>query len=88
MLNYILILGHFGTPAMGLGSAAIASISAFGFGPLVCFLFGQRFTRQQGFLRGLTPRANVVQLVKLSLPSSMQQQLPSAGFPATFFIIG
>ena len=88
VLNYILIFGNFGAPAMGVEGAAIASATAMGCGSLVYCLFGLRYARDLGFLAALPPRADVKRLVQLSLPSGLQQQFFAAGFLATFWIIG
>lgn len=87
-LNYVFIFGHFGAPAMGVQGAALASVLALCFGSAVYFLFGWRYAREYGFLQGLPPRDDVVRLIKLSLPSGVQQMFFAAGFLAMFWIIG
>lgn len=87
-LNYVLIFGHFGAPALGVQGAALASVTALGFGTTLYLLFGLRYARGFGFLRGLPTRADVSRLVRLSLPAGLQQTFFAAGFLTTFWIIG
>ncbi|MCB1746328.1 MAG: MATE family efflux transporter [Gammaproteobacteria bacterium] len=88
VLDYALIFGHFGAPALGVQGAAVASVTAFGFGTTLYCLLGLRYAREYGFLRGLPGRADVARLVRLSLPSGIQQMFFAAGFLTTFWIIG
>ncbi len=87
-LNYVLIFGHFGAPALGIQGAAIASVIALGFGSTTYFVFGLRYAREHGFLKRLPDRPDVVRLIQISLPSGIQQMFFAAGFLATFWIIG
>jgi len=88
LLNYVLIFGHFGAPALGVQGAAIASVIALGFGSSLYFLFGWRYAREFGFLRRLPPRADVKRLIQVSLPSGIQQMFFAAGWLTMFWIIG
>lgn len=51
-------------------------------------ILGLRFARAGGFLRGLPARPVFRSLVRLSLPSGIQQLAFAAGFVATYWIVG
>jgi multidrug resistance protein, MATE family len=88
VLNYVLIFGHFGAPALGVRGAAYASAIALGFGTTIYFWLGMRWARDYGFLKNLPCRDDIKRLVQLSLPSGVQQMFFSAGFLALFWIVG
>lgn len=87
-LNYLLIFGHWGFPALGVQGAGLASALATGLGTLMCFALGLRHASRYGFLRGLPQKKEVWALVHLSLPTSGQQFFFAAGFTALYWIIG
>ena len=87
-LNYVLIFGHFGAPALGVRGAAYSSVIALGFGTTIYFWLGMRWARDYGFLQKLPCRDDIKRLVQLSLPSGVQQMFFSAGFLALFWIVG
>ncbi len=88
VLNYILIFGKFGAPALGATGAGIASALSTIIGSSIYILLGFRFARENGFLHGLPSREQVVSLVRLSLPNGIQQLFFAAGLTALFWIIG
>ena len=88
VLNYVLIFGHFGAPAMGVAGAGLASAMSLAVGTATYFYLGFRHARGDGFLRGLATRDEVRSLVKVSLPAGTQQLFFAAGFVALFWIIG
>lgn len=88
LLNYVLIFGHFGAPSLGVKGAAIASVTALAVGSTTYFVLGLRHARAFGFLQRLPSRADVLRLIQVSLPSSIQQIFFAAGYLATFWIIG
>lgn len=88
VLNYILIFGHFGAPALGVTGAGIASAVSLAIGTGVYFFLGFRHIRKDGFLHTLATREETRSLIKVSLPAGIQQLFFAAGFVALFWIIG
>jgi len=88
VLNYVLIFGKFGAPALGVTGAGIASAVSVAFGTLTYLYLGLRHIARDGFLRRLASRAEAVSLIKISLPSGLQQLFFAAGMVATMWIIG
>ncbi len=87
-LNWVLIFGNLGVPAMGVQGAGLASVCALCFGSSLYFLCGMRFARDFGFLKRLPAREDIKCLVKISLPSGVHQIFFSAGWLGLFWIIG
>lgn len=87
-LNYVLIFGHFGAPALGVTGAGLASAISMGVGTIIYFYLGFTRARKDGFLRGLATRQETGSLLKISVPSGVQQLFFAAGFVALFWIIG
>ena len=87
-LNYVLIFGKLGAPALGVTGAGLASALSTVIGSLIYFALGFKYARRNGFLRGLPRRHEVATLVRLSLPTGVQQLFFSAGFVVTYWIIG
>ena len=88
VLNYVLIFGHFGFPALGVAGAGIASALSMAIGTITYFVLGFRYARQDGFARGLSTKREFASLLKISLPSGFQQLFFAAGMVAMFTIIG
>ncbi|RMG14913.1 MAG: MATE family efflux transporter [Deltaproteobacteria bacterium] len=87
-LNWVLIFGHLGAPALGTQGAGVASAAAVYFGTLYYLYLGTRHARANGFLRCWPSRDRLWALLKLSLPSSLQQTFFAGGFTVLFWIIG
>jgi len=88
VLNYALIFGHFGAPALGVTGAGMASAISMGVGTMIYFFLGMRHVRKDGFLRHLANRNELSSLIKISIPAGIQQLFFAMGLVAMFWIIG
>jgi MATE family multidrug resistance protein len=87
-LNWVLIFGHLGAPALGVTGAGYASALSLAFGTLVYTVIGLTHGGTKGFARGLADRGEMRSLIRISIPSSLQQMFFAAGLVAMFWIIG
>ena len=87
-LNYVLIFGHFGAPALGVAGAGMASAISMAVGTVIYFYLGITHSRKDGFLEGIATRQEAGSLIRISIPSGLQQLFFAAGFVAIFWIIG
>lgn len=88
LLDYLLIFGKLGFPALGVRGAGLASVISAACGTLAYCAFGWRFARGAGFFAGLPDRRQLLGLLRLALPTCLQQLLYSAGFVVLFWIVG
>lgn len=88
VLNWVLIFGNLGAPALGVTGAGLASACSMAFGSLVYVVLGFRYAGRHGFARGLADRGEVRALIQISIPSSLQQMFFAAGLVAMFWIVG
>ena len=87
-LNYVLIFGKLGAPMLGVKGAGLASALSTVIGASMYMVLGMRHARAGGFLKKLPGPAVLRSLVRLSLPSGIQQLAFAAGFVATYWIVG
>jgi MATE family multidrug resistance protein len=83
-LNWILIFGNWGAPALGALGAGIASAAAQFVGTASYFVLARRHARDHGFMTGLPGRTGLAELLRIAAPAGFQQVLFFAGF-AVFF---
>ncbi len=88
VLNYVLIFGNFGAPALGVTGAGMASAISMGIGTMIYIYLGLKHVRKDGFLRCMATRAETASLIRVSIPSGLQQLFFAAGLVAMFWIIG
>lgn len=87
-LNYVLIFGNWGFPEMGTEGAGLGTtISMFG-GTLMYLWLTMKHTKHFGFGAHLPSMQTIKQLIKISLPASMQQLFFAVGFTLLFWIVG
>jgi putative MATE family efflux protein len=87
-LNWVLIFGNLGLPALGSTGAGVSSAIATVVGTLMYIVQGIKIARPNGFLAGVPDRQTVVTMLRLSIPAGIQQFFFAAGMTAFFWIIG
>jgi putative MATE family efflux protein len=87
-LNWVLIFGNLGAPALGVYGAGLATTIAVYSGTIIYFIFALRHARDMGFMHRLPSRQTLWQQLRLSLPASMQQVFFSAGLVTLVWIVG
>jgi putative MATE family efflux protein len=88
ILNYALIFGKLGAPELGVTGAGMASAISMAIGTVIYVYLGFRHVRKDGFLRHLGTRAEAASLIRISLPSGLQQLFFAAGLVTMLWIIG
>ncbi len=86
-LSYVLIFGIGGAPALGALGAGIGTAASTWIGTGIYVLLGLRHARDGGFLRVRPSLESTRSLVRLAVPSSVQQLLFAMGFNVLFAII-
>jgi Na+-driven multidrug efflux pump len=87
-ISYVLIFGALGAPALGTMGAGVGTTISVGLGTAYYVLLARTHARDAGFLAGLPDRTVLAGVLRLSVPTGLQQLTFSAGFTALFWIIG
>ena len=86
-LNWVLIFGNLGAPALGVTGAGLATTISLYIGTALYFFFAYRRARDKGFLHRIPSRSILWQQFRLSLPASLQQVFFSAGLVVLMWIV-
>ena len=70
-LNWVLIFGHLGLPALGVAGAGIGSAIATFIGSGLYLIQGWRMARANGFLQRLPSRGTMLTMLRLSVPTGI-----------------
>ncbi|WP_251359127.1 MATE family efflux transporter [Kangiella sp. TOML190] len=87
-LNYCLIFGNFGFPELGTLGAGIGTSVSLTLGTFYYHYLAKKHTSDYGYLKHLARWATLKDIIRISIPSSIQQFFFAAGFTALFWIIG
>jgi len=87
-LNWVLIFGELGAPALGVTGAGLASALSLAVGSCIYVVLGFYYAGRNGFARGLADGREFRSLIRISVPSSLQQMFFAAGLVAMFWIVG
>jgi len=87
-LNYVLIFGHWGFPELGAKGAGLGTTISLFAGTFMYLYLTIKHTKRFGFGLHLPQMNTIRQLVKISVPASLQQLFFSIGFTLLFWIVG
>ncbi len=87
-VSYVLIFGKFGLPALGAEGAGFGTSIALGLGTLIFTGHAMKLAKPHGFLTRIPRRETMMTMLRLAIPSAMQQFLFAAGMTVFFWIIG
>nr|VFK20696.1 MAG: multidrug resistance protein, MATE family [Candidatus Kentron sp. LFY] len=92
ILNYVLIFGNFGFPAMGMAGAGLASVIVYASGHTVRFIlldFHRFFKSRTAFRRAWQPKWPILgQFLRLGWPKSLEFLMVSGLFSVTSLLVG
>lgn len=86
--SYVLVFGALGLPALGTAGAGIGTAFATWMGAGSYFVLGLRHARSGGFLSRPPERKTLVSLLRLSVPTGVQQLFFAAGMLTLSTIVG
>ena len=87
-LNWVLIYGNLGAPALGTLGAGMASAIATYVAALTYIVLGIRMALPHGFLRAWPSRSDIKGLIKVAFPASLAQFFMATGYTAFMWVVG
>ena len=87
-LNWVFIFGNLGAPQLGVMGAGLATTLSIYAGTLIYFVLAYRVSHGTGFLQRIPAWETLRSILRISLPSSIQQVFFAAGMVALFWIVG
>jgi len=87
LLNYTLIFGNFGFPELGVLGAGLGTTISMTLGSICHFILCLKKGHKYGFMHGLPSMQSIRDIIKLSIPASLQQFFFAAGFTSLYWII-
>jgi len=88
LLNYTLIFGNFGFPELGIVGAGLGTSISMIVGTVCHFFLCLKKCKSYGFMHGLPSMKSIKNMIRLSVPASIQQFFFATGFTMLFWIIG
>ncbi len=88
LLNYLLIFGNWGFPRLETFGAGLGTTISLFCGTLYYLWLAKKHAMKLGFAQGLPSKKGFQSLLKISLPSALQQFFFASGFTLLFWIIG
>lgn len=88
LLSCTLVFGWFGIPAMGATGSGLGTTLSLYLGTALYGIQAWQLARNKGFLSALPDRATLATMLKISVPSGIQQLFFSAGMTVFFWIVG
>ncbi len=88
IFNYIFIFGKFGMPEYGVVGASMGTAISLYIGSAYYMWLGYKYAREAGFMSGLPDAKVLKNIVKVSLPTSIQNLFFASGLTMFFWIVG